>query len=220
MLLDILPVMDTLNRFFQRDYISLASLRPCVLMTRGQLQDLQENKDDNEKKFSNAVRDNMYNGQRLDVVNKHAHNTTRESFIDCLVENLDQRFPAAELDVVAALGKVFNIQRHPAAQEADNYAEDAITVLADMFGQPAGDDAPALISGDRLKALFPQFKRSLRLLGNLTFKEACQHTILDFSDDLLKFATLANIALVIPVSSVACECSFSLQNPVKTCQRS
>ena len=48
----------------------------------------------------------------------------------------------------------------------------------------------------------------------------CQHTILDFSDDLLEFATLVNIALVIPVSSVAFECSFSLQNHVKTYQRS
>ena len=87
-------------------------------------------------------------GQRLDDVNGRAHNTTRESFIDCLVENLHQRFPAAELDVVAALGKVFDIWRYSAAQEADNYAENAFTVLADKFGQPAGDDAPALISSD------------------------------------------------------------------------
>ena len=68
--------------------------------------------------------------------------------------------------------------------------------------------------------LFPQFKRSLWLLGNVTFEEACQHTILDFSDDLPEFATLANIASVIPVSSVACERGFSLQNCVKTYQRS
>ena len=154
MLLDILPVMDTLNRFFQQDYISLASVRPRVLMTRGQLQDLLDNKGDNKKKFCNAVGDNMYNGQRLDDVNECAHNTTRDSFIDCLVENLHQRFPGAELDVVVALGKVFDIQRYPAAQEADNYAEDAITVLVDKFGQLAGDDAPALISSNRLKVLF------------------------------------------------------------------
>ena len=155
------------------------------------------------------------------MMSTNVHITQQENFfIDCLVENLDQRFPAAELDVVAALGKVFNIQRHPAAQEADNYAEDAITVLVDKFGQLAGDDAPALISSDWLKVLFPQFKRSLWLLGNVTFEEACQHTILDFSDDLLEFATLVNIALVIPVSSVACERGFSLQNCVKTYQRS
>ena len=73
MLLDILPVMDTLNRFFQQDYISLASVRPRVLMTRGQLQDLLDNKGDNKKKFCNAVGDNMYNGQRLDDVNECAH---------------------------------------------------------------------------------------------------------------------------------------------------
>ena len=60
-------------------------------------------------------------------------------------------------------------------------------MLADTFGPPAGDDAPTLISGDRLKALFPQFKRSLRLLGNL-LEEACQHTIIDFSDDLPEIA--------------------------------
>ena len=188
-------------------------------MTRSQLQDLRDNKGDKETHFHNAVRDNMYKGQRLDDVKERAHNTTRTDFIDCLTENLDQRFPAAELDVVAALGKVFDIRRYPAAQDTQNYAEDAIAVLAVKFGQPAGD-APALVSPDRLKTLFPQFKRSLQLLGNLTLEEACQHTILDFSDDLPDFATLANIALAIPVSSVPCERGFSLQNRVKTYQRS
>ena len=51
-------------------------------------------------------------------------------------------------------------------------------------------------------------------------EEACQHTILDFSDDLPDFATLANIDLAIPVSSVPCERGLSLQNRVKTYQRS
>ena len=40
-----------------------------------------------------------------------------------------------------------------AAQETENYPEDAIIVLADKFGQQDGDDVPALISGDRLKAV-------------------------------------------------------------------
>ena len=49
---------------------------------------------------------------------------------------------------VAALGKVLDIWRYPAAQEAENKVEDAITMLADKFGQPAGDSAPGLISSD------------------------------------------------------------------------
>ena len=74
MLLDVLPVMDTWNRFFQRDYISLVSVQPRVLMTRGQLQDLRDNKGDKETHFCNAVRDNMYKGQRLNDVSERAHN--------------------------------------------------------------------------------------------------------------------------------------------------
>ena len=81
MLLDVLPVIDTLNRFFLRDYISLASVRPRVLITRGQLQDLRDNKGDKETHFCNAVRDNVYKGQRLDDVNERAHNTTRTDFL-------------------------------------------------------------------------------------------------------------------------------------------
>ena len=48
--------------------------------------------------------------------------------------------------------------QHSKIQEAENYAEDAITVQADKFGQPAGDDPPAVISSDQLKALFPELK--------------------------------------------------------------
>ena len=72
---------------------------------------------------------------------------------------------------------MFDIQRYPAAQETEKYADDASTVLAvaDKFGHPAANEAPALISGDllKLKALSPQFKQPLRLLGNLAIEEAC-----------------------------------------------
>ena len=98
-----------------------------------------------------------------------------------------------------------------------------ISVLAGKFGQPAlaaGNDVPALISSDQLKVLFLQFKKSLHLFGNII--HCIQHTIVltSASDDLPEFATLASIALVIPVSSVPCEHGFTLQNHVKTCQRS
>ena len=68
-------------------------------------------------------------------------------------------------------------------------------LLEDKFDQPAGD-AAALISSDRLKV-----EEVLWLLGNLTFDEARQHSVLDFSDDFLQCATLANIAVVIPCAN-------------------
>lgn len=110
--LDILPVMATLNRFFQWDYISLASMQPCVLMTRGQLQDLRSGKG-NEKKLCIAVETTRTKEKDL-LMSTNVHTTQQEIFfiIHCLVENLDPCFPAAELDVVMALGKVFSIQRY------------------------------------------------------------------------------------------------------------
>ena len=86
---------------------------------------------------------------------------------------------------------MFDIPRYPAAQETENYTEDAITSSEQTSLASQLDNPPIFISGDRLKALFPQFKRSQQ---NLTFEEACQHTILDFSDNLPESATLANIA--------------------------
>ena len=67
---------------------------------------------------------------------------------------------------------------------------------------------------------FPRFCATLRGLGDLSFLQACQHTILDFSEDFLEFAVLANYALVLPVSNVPCERGFSLQNRIKTLARS
>ena len=118
---------------------------------------------------------------------------------------MDHCFLAAELNMVMVQGTVFHVQRYPAAQEAQKYTEDA---TADRFFWWLTQDAAV------------QFKRSVQLLGNLTFKEACQHTILDFRDDVPNFATLANAALVIPVSSVSCERGFSLQKRVKPYQHS
>ena len=70
---------------------------------------------------------------------------------------------------------VFHIQRYPTAQEAQKYTEDA---TADRFFWWLTQDAVA------------RFKRSVQLLGNLTFKEACQRTMLYFRDNVPDFATL------------------------------
>ena len=60
----------------------------------------------------------------------------------------------------------------------------------------------------------------MKRLGEVSFEGACQTTILDLTEEYPEFATLANIALAIPVSSVPCERGFSLQNHIKTSQRS
>lgn len=52
LLMDVLPVLDNLNKFFQRENISLATIRPKVLMTKQGLEDLRRNKGQTEVEFN------------------------------------------------------------------------------------------------------------------------------------------------------------------------
>ncbi|CAK6960884.1 uncharacterized protein LOC117486557 [Scomber scombrus] len=56
--------------------------------------------------------------------------------------------------------------------------------------------------------------------GVLNFLTACEVLIKDFSEIYPEWAKLAKTACVIPVSSVPAERGFSLQNRIKTAQRS
>ena len=218
-LMDILPVMDKLNRFFQQDFISLSEIRPKVVETRQELFHLRANVGEKETEFRNSLQNNtFYKGQRLIDVNERAHTTTKTAFIDKLLGNLDRRFPTADLDVVSAFGKLFDVARYP-PRGLDAYGHDALDVLIDKYSNAVGT-VPAPVAADRLRATFKRFKDALSGLGNLSFAEACQHTIMDFNDRYPDYSALANIALSLPVSSVPCERGFSLQNAIKTPERS
>ncbi len=56
--------------------------------------------------------------------------------------------------------------------------------------------------------------------GNPSFRESCRLLITSLGEMFPDFKTLAELALVIPVSSVAAERGFSLQNNIKTAMRS
>ena len=55
-------------------------------------------------------------------------------------------------------------------------------------------------------------------IGN--FDDACRVLIEDYGDIFPSFKSLANVALVLPMSSVPCERGFSTQNRIKTARRS
>ena len=55
--------------------------------------------------------------------------------------------------------------------------------------------------------------------GNPTFRESCKLLITSQGEMFPDYKTLAEVALVIPFSSVAAECGFSFQNKIKTVTR-
>ena len=72
------------------------------------------------------------------------------------------------------------------------------------------------MNGPRASRDFEQFKSTLSKYGVISFEQACLTTVQDIGAQFPDFATLAMIALVIPVSSVPCERGFSTQNQIKT----
>lgn len=63
---------------------------------------------------------------------------------------------------------------------------------------------------------FLPVKRVLAASGNPTFKESSCLLITSLGEMFPNFKTLAEVVLVIPLSSVAAERGFSLQNQIKT----
>ena len=61
---------------------------------------------------------------------------------------------------------------------------------------------------------------ALRSYGGLHFSLACEMLIRDYAEIFPEWVKLAKVACVIPVSSVPAERGFSLQNRIKTAQRS
>ena len=106
------------------------------------------------------------------------------------------------------------------------YAEPALKTIIGHFGQGiASEDDSAQASAPLIDATSAHrdaipVMTALRGYGGLHFLTACEVLVRDLGNIYPEWATLAKIACVIPVSSVPAERGFSLQNRIKTAQRS
>ena len=96
--------------------------------------------------------------------------------------------------------------------------------MAGHFGEEkVGEDGAVtapLINGSNFRRDAPAVLTALLCYGGLRFTGACGVLIRDMAEMYPEWATLAKIAVVIPVSSVPAERGFSLQNRIKTADRS
>ncbi|XP_076463272.1 uncharacterized protein C17orf113-like [Babylonia areolata] len=218
MLLDILPVIDRLNKCFQEENVNLSVIKPRVASTRQRLADFLHTVGPTEQEFTGVH--NSYKGQDLlhcDAVRVRSYTTMREAFLQSLIQNLDNRFPTADLDILTALGAIFDVRMYP-ARNLQQHATDALDTVIDRFAADGGDNV--LIERDRALRDFPEFKYTLQAHNPDSFEKACKVVIMDYDATYPDFAVLANIALTVPVSSVPCERGFSWQNMIKTADRS
>ncbi|XP_061573635.1 zinc finger protein 862-like isoform X1 [Cololabis saira] len=229
-LADVLPVMTKLNLVFQKEDVNLATIRPMVQASVAALTQLRDAPGPEEERFQADCQDDMYREVKVTHAGDRAVQAFRKArahYIQHLIDALHDRFPEDSLDLLNCLDVLLNPSRYPGTQSAlQEYAETAIQTITDRFGKgmiSEDESAPAtapLIDATSARRDAVAVMTALRGYGGLNFSMACEVLIRDFGEIYPEWAQLAKIACVIPVSSVPAERGFSLQNRIKTAQRS
>lgn len=219
LLADVLAVVNRMNLTFQKDDVNISSIQPVVTMTLADLDDLEKGPGDMEKKFADGFQEGIFCGHKLTHVDEHGFSALRAQYIGEVKKSIKKRFPTEDVSHISDLDIVLNASRFPTTETAlKQYGLNAVDRLADFFGTP--NAAAPLVEKERMIHDFRSVKRVLAGSGYPPFKESCRLLINTYAEMFPDFKTLAEVALVIPVSSVAAERGFSLQNKIKTALRS
>ena len=211
---DVIPIMERLNLTFQKECVNLSTLEPMVESTKHTLRTLLQTPGQHEQGFNTRGNNNTFEGITLTHGDRGAQQTVqtvRNSFIQQLIDSLSERFPSDQVTILSAFAKLFDVDRYPPRQQLDQYATAEMDKLACHYA--------TVINGPRAQRDFTQFKATLFGYGVQDFTAACRAVINNLAMQFLDFTRLAQIALVIPVTSVPAERGFSVQNCVKTPQR-
>eukprot|EP00064_Thunnus_orientalis_P007345 superscaffoldBa00000808_g7365 len=135
-------------------------------------------------------------------------------YIAELTKSIKKRFPLEHVGIISDLDTALNASHYPGANSMlKSYGLDALECVCYRNESQRGAAAP-LVQKERTMRDFPPGEASACRIsaGNPTFR------VLPTSDHFLRGNV--EVALVIPVSSVAAERGFSLQNKIKTAMRS
>ncbi|XP_068119852.1 uncharacterized protein C17orf113 homolog [Hyperolius riggenbachi] len=226
-LLDILPIYQKLNQFFQIEDLDISMIKPIVSAsqatlyaqksTNGQnfqhfLNDLNEHPDeDNESRF-------YYKGVELVDCSKAQLNgfeLIKETCLDNVCKSLQDCFPGNVLKVISSFSVIFNPKCYPASlDDISTYGEVELRLLLQYFSNVL---VPERASND-----FALFKRIVFSLSNLTFQDLCiklVHTSSEMHELFPDFTVLAAVALVIPLGSAVFEKINQAKMLLKNCQQ-
>uniref|UniRef100_A0A8C6STB8 HAT C-terminal dimerisation domain-containing protein n=1 Tax=Neogobius melanostomus TaxID=47308 RepID=A0A8C6STB8_9GOBI len=220
LLADVLATVNRMNLTFQKEDVNISSIQPIVSMTLANLDDFEKGPGDVEKKFVEGFREGIFCGHRLTHVDEHGFSALRAQYIGEIMKSIKKRFPSGDVSHISDLDTVLNASRFPNTNSAlQEYGLDAVERLADFYGAHP-NAAFSLVEKERMVRDFRSVKRVLAGSGNPPFKDSCKLLINTYAEMFPDYKTLAEVALVIPVSSVAAERGFSLQNKIKTALRS
>ncbi|XP_064612233.1 uncharacterized protein C17orf113-like, partial [Liolophura sinensis] len=215
LLIDILTAIGILSLTFQKDAVNLSPIKHSVTSAKNTLTDMRKGSS-KVTKVLNALGEMPTTGEAAkyhDVnvtdnnILRQRFNDIRNTYLDKLSSNLDDRFPSDMLDKLECFDVLFNPGRYPSDLNLLDYGVQQFGVLVVFYQE--------LVSKERMEASFLQFKHLAKSYQVLSFEVL----IRDFNEEFPDFLLLGKIALVLPVSSAPCERGFSIQNAIKNKSR-
>uniref|UniRef100_A0A672Z5U1 HAT C-terminal dimerisation domain-containing protein n=1 Tax=Sphaeramia orbicularis TaxID=375764 RepID=A0A672Z5U1_9TELE len=169
--------------------------------------DLMNEPGEAERKFLDTLQDGKFCGITLKQADAQIFSV------------LHTEFPLEHVGIIADLNTVLNDSGHPTVESAlKSYGMEVLEQVCEHYSAQTGAVEP-LVQKERMVQNFLSVKRVPAGSGNPTFRESCRLLDTSLGDMFPDFKTLAEVVLVIPVSSVAAERGFSLQNQIKTAMR-
>ncbi|XP_029428083.1 transmembrane protein C17orf113-like isoform X2 [Rhinatrema bivittatum] len=208
-LLDTLPIFQKLNQFFQIEDLDLSMVKPIVTASVTTLQAQKKTSGQNFQEFLSEMNEHpgeedddrfRYKGVEL-VQCSRAHlknfEQVKESYLERVCANLQDRFPNNVLDVVNSFAVIFNPKSYP--QSLDDigvYGDEELHFLLQYYSH--------VVVCERAINDFPLFKRIVFSLSQLTCRDLCVklvYTNSEMHELFPDFAVLAAVVLALPLGS-------------------
>ncbi|XP_073462193.1 uncharacterized protein C17orf113 homolog [Aquarana catesbeiana] len=212
-LLDILPIFQKLNQFFQIEDLDISMINPIVLASQATLQAQKSTNGQNFQEFLNELNEHpdddnesrfYYKGVELvdcSKVQLKCFELIKQACLDSVCKSLLDRFPGNVLKVISSLSIIFNPKCYPSSlDDIGAYGELELRHLLQNFSN--------VLVPERATNDFALFKRIVFSLSHLTFRDLCiklVHSSSEMHELFPDFTVLAAVALVMPLGSTLFE---------------
>ena len=212
MLKEILHLLDQACKLFQRDTLDIHQLKTMTSATKLSIQSFADDDPPFTADLIHQIEENSeYNGIQLtcNLRDRRELQQRKQSFIEHIVREFDDRFPDESLGILNDLNILLNPKLLPNEQDAiRQHGTDSLGRCLEKYGE--GDNP--VINAQNTRNSFLQFKYVVNTNREKDLHAFCSLVIKDYGGIFLDFVTLAAILTTCPLTSVPRERGLSLQN--------
>ena len=222
MMNDVLPVVSRLSCALQASHLDLSVLHGLVVSTTQTLQLFTDNPGVNLKKLDTDLENSLavFDIPHSSEVKERFQRLIQQPFVTQLFNNIEERLPDTGVFASFSFLDPGKLPETVEQASASNYGEAAVQALGDHYGigdTPLVDKDQVVSEWQNLRVFLinecatNSMKEVLNMLGKQGSTLALAH---------LNIAKLAQICLVLPITTTDCERAFSTMRRIKSRLRS